>query len=86
MRVTSWSNDLVVRQSPVGKNVSTGTEDIAGIHHQATTGVDVENWEGLVRLSWLFVVTFCKCSINPIIHLAPSIVTLKSWEHFALCK
>jgi hypothetical protein len=36
----SWSNELVVRQSPAGKNVSTEAEDIIGIRHQATTGED----------------------------------------------
>jgi hypothetical protein len=29
----SWSNKLVVRQSPAGKNVSTEAEDIVEIHH-----------------------------------------------------
>jgi hypothetical protein len=28
-------------QSPAGKNVSTETEDIVGIRHQATTGEDI---------------------------------------------
>jgi hypothetical protein len=36
-RVDSWSNALVVRQTPAGKNVSTEVEDIVGIRHQATT-------------------------------------------------
>jgi hypothetical protein len=31
-------NELVVRQSPAGKNMSTEEEDIVGIRHQATTG------------------------------------------------
>jgi hypothetical protein len=31
---------LVLRQSPTGKNVSTETEDIVEIRHQATTGED----------------------------------------------
>jgi hypothetical protein len=34
----SWSNELVVRQSPAGKNVSMEAEDVVGIHPQATTG------------------------------------------------
>jgi hypothetical protein len=36
----SWSSELVVGQSPVGKNVATEIENIVGIHHQATTGED----------------------------------------------
>jgi hypothetical protein len=40
-RVDSWSNALVVRQTPAGKNVSTEAEDIVGIRHQATTGEDM---------------------------------------------
>jgi hypothetical protein len=37
------SNELVVVQSPVGKNMSTEAEDIVGIRHQATTGEDTAN-------------------------------------------
>jgi hypothetical protein len=33
------SNELVVSQSPGGKNVSTETEDIIRIRYQATTAV-----------------------------------------------
>jgi hypothetical protein len=33
----SWSNELVVRQAPAGKDVSTEAEDSVGIRHQATT-------------------------------------------------
>jgi hypothetical protein len=36
----SWSNELIVGQSPAGKNVSTEAEDIVGIRQQATTGKD----------------------------------------------
>jgi hypothetical protein len=36
----SWSNELVVGQSPAGKNVSTEAEGIVEIRHQATTGED----------------------------------------------
>jgi hypothetical protein len=36
----NWSNELVLGQSPVGKNVSMEAEDIVGFHHQATTGED----------------------------------------------
>jgi hypothetical protein len=32
-----------VRESPVGKNVSTEAEDILEIRHQATTGENVAN-------------------------------------------
>jgi hypothetical protein len=38
-----WSKELVVRQSPDGKNVSTEAEDIVGIRHQATIGEDTES-------------------------------------------
>jgi hypothetical protein len=36
----SWSNELVVRQSTAGKNVSSEAEDIVGIRHQGTTSED----------------------------------------------
>jgi hypothetical protein len=36
----NWSNELVVGQSPSGKNVRTEAEEIVGILHQATTGED----------------------------------------------
>jgi hypothetical protein len=36
----NWSNELVARKSPVGKNVSTEAEGIVVIRHQATTGED----------------------------------------------
>jgi hypothetical protein len=39
----SWSNELVVRQSPACKKLSTEAEAIFGIRHQATTGKDTEN-------------------------------------------
>jgi hypothetical protein len=41
MRVDSWSKELVIRQSPAGKNMSTGVEDIVEIRHQATTDEDI---------------------------------------------
>jgi hypothetical protein len=47
-RVDSSSNELVVRQSPADKNVSTEAEDIVEIRHQATTGEDTAGWEDLV--------------------------------------
>jgi hypothetical protein len=34
------SNELVVGQSPAGKNVSTEVENIIGIRYQTTTGED----------------------------------------------
>jgi hypothetical protein len=58
--------------------VSTETENIGGIRHQATTGEDTADWEGFaqavvickvyksVTLLKLFVVTSFKSSINPI--------------------
>jgi hypothetical protein len=45
----SSSNELVVGQSPVSKNVSTEAEDIVEIHHQATAGENTADWEDLVR-------------------------------------
>jgi hypothetical protein len=39
----SWNNELVVRQSPAGKNVSTEAGGIFEIHHQATIGEDTAN-------------------------------------------
>jgi hypothetical protein len=39
---------LVLGQSPVGKNVSTETEDIVEIRHQATTDEERADWEHLV--------------------------------------
>jgi hypothetical protein len=43
--VDIWSNELVVRQSPADKKVSTEVEDIVGMRHQATTGEDIANWQ-----------------------------------------
>jgi hypothetical protein len=40
LRVESGSNELVVRQSPAGKNVSTEADDIVENRHQATTDED----------------------------------------------
>jgi hypothetical protein len=36
-----WSNELLMRQSPAGKNVSTEAEDIVEIRHQATAGENI---------------------------------------------
>jgi hypothetical protein len=44
----SWSNEWVMRQSPVGGNMSMEAEDSVGIHHQAMTGEDTADWEDLV--------------------------------------
>jgi hypothetical protein len=41
LRFDSWSNELVIRNSPAGKNVKTETEKIVKISHQATTGEDI---------------------------------------------
>jgi hypothetical protein len=43
LRVDRRSNELVVRQSPAGKDVSTEAEDIVGICDQAMTGKDIAN-------------------------------------------
>jgi hypothetical protein len=47
LRVDSWSNERVVRQSPAGENVSAEAEDIVAILYQATTGKDIINLEDL---------------------------------------
>jgi hypothetical protein len=44
LRVDSWHNELVVRQLTAGKNLSTESETIVGIRHQATTGEKIGNW------------------------------------------
>jgi hypothetical protein len=43
LRVESWNNELVVRQSPTNNDVSEETEDVCGVRHQATTGADIAN-------------------------------------------
>jgi hypothetical protein len=68
----TWSHELVVRQSPAGKNMSTEAEDTVRIRHQPAAGEDVANGEEFVcavvtvmfgvcnsvRLSLLFVVMY----------------------------
>jgi hypothetical protein len=44
----SWSNELAVRQSPAGKNVSMEAEDIVVICRQVTTGQDIAYWEDIM--------------------------------------
>jgi hypothetical protein len=44
----SWSNELVVGQSPADKNLSTEAEDIVGIRHKATTGEHTADGKVLV--------------------------------------
>jgi hypothetical protein len=48
LKQDNWSNELLVGQSPAGKYASTEAENIVGIRHQATTGEDTADWEGLV--------------------------------------
>jgi hypothetical protein len=36
----SWNNELVVEESPAGKNITTEAEDIIGISYQATNSED----------------------------------------------
>jgi hypothetical protein len=38
LKVDSWNNELVVRQSAAGNNMSTEIKDITEDRHQATTG------------------------------------------------
>jgi hypothetical protein len=47
VRVDSWTNELIVRPLPTGKNVSTEAEDIVGNRHQATTE-DIANREDFI--------------------------------------
>jgi hypothetical protein len=46
--VYSLSNEIIVRQLPSGKKLSTEAEDIVGIRHQATTHEDTADCEELV--------------------------------------
>jgi hypothetical protein len=39
----NWSNELGVRQSPAGKNMSTEAEDIAATRQKATTDEEMAN-------------------------------------------
>jgi hypothetical protein len=48
LRVGSWCNELYVRESPAGKNVSMEAEDTVSIRHKETTDKDTEVWEDLV--------------------------------------
>jgi hypothetical protein len=41
----SWSNELIVRHSPAGKNMNTEAEDIVGIRHHASTSETIANWK-----------------------------------------
>jgi hypothetical protein len=45
LRADSLRNELAVRQSPAGKNVSTEAEDIVGIRDQATASEDTAGLE-----------------------------------------
>jgi hypothetical protein len=66
----SWSNELVVGQSPASKNVITKVGGIVGICHQATTGEDTADWKNLVSaladciVRELVVVATVTCSYN----------------------
>jgi hypothetical protein len=44
-KLNSWGNQLVVRRSPAGKNMSMKAQNIVGIRHQETTGEDTETEE-----------------------------------------
>jgi hypothetical protein len=48
MKVDSWSNELVVRWSRAGTNVSREAEDVIVVRHQATTDEDIPNWEDFI--------------------------------------
>jgi hypothetical protein len=43
LKVDSWSNELVVRHLPNGKNVTTEAENIVRFRYQATTSKDIAN-------------------------------------------
>lgn len=38
-----WSSELLVRELPASKNMSTEADNIVGIHHQAKAGEDITN-------------------------------------------
>jgi hypothetical protein len=54
-RVDSWGNELVVRQLPVGKKMSSDAEDIVGIRLRATNDEDTADRKGL-----MFPVVICE--------------------------
>jgi hypothetical protein len=58
LRVDSWNNELVVRQSPAGMNLSTEAEDIVGILHQASTGEDIATSEDFIYSYAVVTMTF----------------------------
>jgi hypothetical protein len=39
----NWNSELIVGQSPAGKNLSMEAKDIVGIRHKARTGEGIEN-------------------------------------------
>jgi hypothetical protein len=49
LQVGNRSNESVVGQSPADMNVNTEAEYIVKVRHQATTGKDTADWNGLVR-------------------------------------
>jgi hypothetical protein len=77
LRIDSWSNELVVRQSPAGRDLSMEAEDTVEICQQAATGEHTANcnysgWS--VSLSETVVVIcsyICKCLVNPITNPNP---------------
>jgi hypothetical protein len=46
----NWSSELVARQSPAGKYMSTESENIVEIYHQATTSEYITDLKELVRV------------------------------------
>jgi hypothetical protein len=55
----SWSNELVVSQSPANKKVNTEAQNIVGIRNQATTGEDIANWEDFVYTAVIVMFGVC---------------------------
>jgi hypothetical protein len=51
---------LVVRQSPAGKNVSREAEDIVRIHLQTTTGEDIAKCEDFIYAVVTIICEVCR--------------------------
>jgi hypothetical protein len=55
LRADSWSNELVVRETPAAKDVSTEAEDTVENRYQVTTREDITKWYDSVCSSEKYV-------------------------------
>jgi hypothetical protein len=90
----SWGSESVVRQLPVGKNVSMVAEDIVEIRHQATTCEETADWKDLAcplvncracelaTALQILVVTICKRSVTPITDPNPVYSHSCIWKYY----